>query len=144
MFSDESTLRLLRGSSKIINRPGDVSRYDLRYLVKTVKHPDSVMVWGAFNGNKDKGGFYFFSNIVVMDGSNYIDVWRDHMRVFWDTHECDRFILDNPVAHKPKAVKKFLHDNAVNILEWPDNSPDIHPKENARKLMKNDPSISQI
>ena len=45
MFSDESTFRLVRGNSKIVRRPSDVSRYDPLYTVKTVKHAVSVMVW---------------------------------------------------------------------------------------------------
>ena len=40
MFSDESTFRLIRGTSKIVRRPSDASRHDPKYTVKTVKHPD--------------------------------------------------------------------------------------------------------
>lgn len=50
----------------------DVSRYVLQYTVKTVKHPDSVMVWGAFSGNKDRGGLHFLPMNVIMKGNNYI------------------------------------------------------------------------
>ena len=59
MFSDESTFRLVRRGSKMIRRPPGSSRYDTMYTVKTVKHPDSVMVWGAFSGNHGRGGLYY-------------------------------------------------------------------------------------
>jgi len=34
-------------------------------------------------------------------------------------------------------VTKFLNDNNVNVLEWPGNSPDLNPIENARNYLKN-------
>lgn len=64
-------------------------------------------------------------------GSEYIDVWRNHMLTFWDIHECDHFMNDSSVAHKSKAVKKFLYDNSISVLKWPGNSSDLHPRENA-------------
>ncbi|KAK3887063.1 hypothetical protein Pcinc_008835 [Petrolisthes cinctipes] len=50
MFSDESTFRLVRGVSQVVRRPKNVSRYDPKFTIKTTKHPESVMVWGAFSG----------------------------------------------------------------------------------------------
>lgn len=47
IFNDESTFRLAKGSSKTIRRPSDASRYDPQYMVKTVKHSNSVLVWGC-------------------------------------------------------------------------------------------------
>ena len=72
MFSDESTFRLVSGNSKIARRPSDVSRYNPQYTVKTVKHADSVMVWGAFSGNRGRGGLYFLPKNVTMKRSSSI------------------------------------------------------------------------
>lgn len=137
MFSDESTFRLIRGTSKIVRRPRDASRYDPKYTVKTVKHPDSVMVWGAFSGNKGRGGLFFLPKNVTMKSDNYIDVLRDHMVKFWEIHDCNFFMHDGAPAHRSKAVKKFLEDNHINVLEWPGNSPDLNPIENAWNKVKN-------
>lgn len=138
MFSDESTFRLVRGGSKVIRRPSYVSRYDPRYTVKTVKHPDSVMVWGAFSGNKGRGGLYFLPKNITMKSTNYIEVLREHLLTFWDIHECDFFMQDGAPAHKSKAVKSFLDDHNIAVLEWPGNSPDLNPIENAWNIMKNE------
>ena len=56
MFCDESTSRLARGRYKLVSRLSRVSQYNSRHNNKTVKHPKSVMVWGAFSGDKGRGG----------------------------------------------------------------------------------------
>jgi hypothetical protein len=50
MYSDESTFRCIRSISTKVRRPSGSNQYDSRYTVKTVKHPDSVMIWGCFSG----------------------------------------------------------------------------------------------
>ena len=61
MFCDESTSRLVLRGYKMVGRPSGVSRYDSRYIIKTVKHPKGVMVWGDFSGDKGIEGVYIFS-----------------------------------------------------------------------------------
>lgn len=137
MFSDESTFRMFRARSKTVRRPGSVSQYDPRYTVKTVKHPDSVMVWGAFSGNKGRGGLYFLPQNVTMKANNYKTVVEEHLLNFWKIHQCDYFTHDGAPAHSAKIVTKFLKDQKIPILEWPGNSPDLNPIENAWNIMKN-------
>ena len=137
MFSDESTFRLVRGGSKIIRRPRNVSRYDPKFTVKTVKHPESVMVWGAFSGNMGRAGLYFLPKNETMKGSNYIKVLEEYLLPFWNIHDCEYFMHDGAPAHRAKIVKKFFNDNNIQTLEWPGNSPDLNPIENAWNVMKN-------
>ncbi|KAG7156092.1 Transposable element Tcb2 transposase-like 4, partial [Homarus americanus] len=99
MFSDESTFRLVRGASKIVRRPKNVSWCSPKYTVKTVKHPDSVMVWGTFSGCEGRGGLYGLPKNVTMKGTNYIEVLRDHMLPFWPIHQCHHFMHDGAPAH---------------------------------------------
>ncbi|KAG0729791.1 Transposable element Tcb1 transposase [Chionoecetes opilio] len=136
MFSDESTFRLVRMASTTVRRPSDVSRYHPKYTVKTVKPPDSVMVWGGFSGNKGRGGLYFLPKNVTMKGANYIEVLRDHLLVPYAIHECEVFMQDSAPAHRSKVVQKFLTDNNIPVLDWPGNSPDLNPIENAWNEMK--------
>ncbi|KAG7160129.1 Gastrula zinc finger protein XlCGF57.1-like 4 [Homarus americanus] len=122
-FSDESTFRLVRGASKSVRRPKNVSRYSPKYTVKTVKHPDIVMVWGAFSGCEGRGDLYFLPKNVTMKGTNYIEVLRDHMLPFWPIHQCHKFMHDGAPAYKSKTVTKFLSDNEIDVLERPGNFP---------------------
>ena len=44
---------------------------------------------------------------------------------------------DGDPAHRSRVVKKWLKDNHVPVLEYPRNSPDLNPLENAWNYMKN-------
>lgn len=135
MFSNENTFKLVRGDSKIMRRPNITSRYDLKCTIKTVKQTDNVTVWGAFSGNKGTGCSYFFPKNLTMKVSNYVNVLQEHLPNFWVIHQCDLFINDGTPAYK--AVTKFLNDQNINILEWPDNSSDLNPIENVWNFLKN-------
>ena len=60
MFCNESTSRLVLRGYKLIRRPSGVSRYDSKYISKTVKHPKSVMVWVISVGIRVEGVYIFF------------------------------------------------------------------------------------
>ena len=102
-----------------------------------VKHLESVMVRGVFSGNLGRAGLYFLPKNTTMRGSNYIDVLKDHLLTFWRIHQCDYFMQDGAPAHRSKIVTKFLEDNNIRVLEWPGNSSDLNPIENAWNFLKN-------
>ena len=137
MLCYESTSRLVLRGYKMVGRPPGVSRYDFRYIIKTVKLPKSVIVWGDFSGDKGRVGLYFFSKNVTMRGDSYLRVLDHHMLPFWDIRRCNYFMQDGDPVHKSRVVKKWLKDNHVPVLECPRNSSDLNPIENARNYIKN-------
>ena len=84
MFCNEITSRLVLRGYKLVRRPSGVSRYDSRYIIKTMKHPKSVIVRGDFSGDKSRGGLYFIPKNVIMRGDSYLRVLDHHMLPFWD------------------------------------------------------------
>lgn len=72
MFNDKRTFRLIREDLKIMRHPRNTSRYKTKCIIKTAKHPDSVVVWVAFSGNKGKGDV--LPKNLTMKANNYVNV----------------------------------------------------------------------
>lgn len=136
MFSDESTFRVMRCTRRTVRRPEGSSRFDSRFTVKTVKHPDSVMVWGCFTGAVGRGGLYFLPKNVTMNGERYQGVLENHLLPFMNIHEATHFLQDGAPCHASKRVKSFLQDKPFQVIDWPGNSPDLNPIENCWNYMK--------
>ena len=90
MFSDESTFRLIRGTKKTVRRRFGSDRYAEPFCIRTVKHPGSVMIWGAFDGARGRAGLRFLPKDVTMNSVEYVKTLQEHM-VRWfkgrgDTH----------------------------------------------------------
>ena len=51
MFSDERTLTLVKGVSKMVHHPCATLRYNPKFTVKNVRHPSSVTVWEISSKN---------------------------------------------------------------------------------------------
>ena len=88
----------------MIRRPINVSRHDPRFIVKTVKRSDGVMVWGAFSGTHGRGGLYFLPKNVKMRESNCLQVLQNYLLPFWGIHHSTHFMHDGTPAHRTKLV----------------------------------------
>ena len=53
-------------------------------------------------------------------------------------HGTDTLLHDGAPCHKAKKVTKFLQEEApdMKVIDWPGNSPDCNPIENAWNLIK--------
>ncbi|MPC72015.1 Transposable element Tcb2 transposase [Portunus trituberculatus] len=129
MFSNERTFWLVRGNSKVVRRPSSVSHCDPHYTIKTVKQPDSVMMWGAFIGHKGSVGLCFLPKNVMMKATNYTEVLEENMLTFWSIHDAKYSMHDLAPAHKSKAVKELIVKNNIGVSDWPGNSPTSTPSK---------------
>ena len=132
MFSDESTFALVNARSETTRRAKTVNRYKHRYVVKTVKHSASVMVWGCFSGKRGRGGLFFLPKNTTMNGERYKKVLEDHLLPFMRFHRCSFFLQDGAPCHKSKLVTARLKEcqDEFSVIDWPGNSPDLNPIEN--------------
>jgi septum formation topological specificity factor MinE len=138
MYSDESTFRLVNPRSVMVRRPSGISRYKQKYTVKTVKHSESVMVWGCFSSTVGRGGLFFLPKNQMMNSEVYMGVLKDHLFPFMDIHGSTFFLQDGAPCHTSKRVMAYLREkeDEFTVLDWPGNSPDLNPIENVWAHMK--------
>lgn len=121
--------------NKCVRRPKGSDRYDPKFVVPYVRHPENVMVWGSFS-------YYSVGNLVIiegviLDGERYLDLLFENLEESFDNCRAETFMQDGAPCHSTKPVREWLQNCAVDYLQdWPANSPDLNPIENAWGLMK--------
>ena len=136
LWSDEATFTVSGcGHSRVYRRP-DSDPLDPRYTVKTVKHPDSVMVWGSF-GYHGVGELVVLEKNVKVNQFVYLELLCDALPDAFEKTRANVFMQDGAPAHTARSVTQWLQDCQISYFkDWPGNSPDINPIENLWGLMK--------
>ena len=141
LFSDESTFQQFGSRHQHIRRPVG-KRFDEKYTIPTMKHPPSVMVWGAFSQN-GTAALYFLPQKTTMNGARYLELLQEKLVLHMGIHQCTIFMQDGAPCHRARQVKDFLSSNNIELLDWPGNSPDLNPIENLWSVMKNKVAAKQ-
>jgi transposase len=134
MWSDESMIQQFRCCKNFVRRPPNM-RYNPQFTVPTVKHPVSVMLWGAFSA-KGRGPLYILPKNVTMNGERYLQILKEKLPNFMRIHKCGTFQHDGAPCHRAAAVKSWLQDQKYEQLHWPGNSADLNPIENLWDIVK--------
>ena len=72
-----------------------------------------------------------------MTGKRYRQLLMQQLPDYMAQHGCDVFMHDGAPCHRANIVKNWLQGRGITTMEWPGNSPDLNPIENAWHVMKN-------
>ena len=111
---------------KTVCRPVGTRFYDC-YAQDTVKHPPSVIIWGAIFGNGTAFLFLFFLPIeITMNSLRYPKILKNNLEIHMAIQECNMFMQDGAFCHFSKLVSDFLKKKNIKLLNWPGNSPNVN------------------
>ena len=149
LFSDETHIEQWVGSNqcKRVCRSSSISRYNPNFILRTVKFPPKLMIWGAV-GNGKLGDIYFVEPNEKMNARMYTEVLQRHLKRSMQKTGCSIFMQDGAPCHKAKSVMEWLADHNVSVLKWVGQSCDANPIENLwtklKKIIRSFPATSNL
>ena len=136
LWSNEATFSVTCNNGVRVYRRSGSDPLDPRYVHGTLKHPDSLMVWGSFSG-RGLGTLVVLPRNIRVNQHVYYELLNDHLSDAFERTGAQIFQQDGAPAHTAKSVIQWLNDCEVEFIrDWSGNSPDISPIENLWRLIK--------
>ena len=105
LFSDEIMIRQF--SQRVIVRRPPGTRYLQRYVLKTVKHPISIMIWGCISRN-GRSQLKIYKNGVHVNGAINERFLRERLQSDMLQHQAGIVMHDNAPCHRANTVSRFF------------------------------------
>lgn len=119
IFSDEAPFRLSGTSGKAAVRKGEHSHDSC--VVPTVKHPETIHVWGCFS-SKGVGSLAVLPKNTVMNKERYQNTLQEQLLPTIQEHFGEDLCIfqhDGAPCHKAKVIMKWLKDHKIDVLDPP-------------------------
>lgn len=131
MFTDETLIHLHSKRKYTWQRPGE------RKVVRTVKYPLKINVWGCLSTQGFGKMFWFQQNL----NSEFLcdQIYQRALLPSANKHfgQQEWYLLeDNDPKHRSNYSKRWKSTRQINTLPWPSASPDANPVENLWSLLK--------
>ena len=97
LFSDKYTLQQFVPRPMHLKRPLG-TRFDKKYVVTTMKHPPSEMIWGT-KSLRGAAGLCFIPPNTTMTGPKYVVLIKEKLKLLMHVHGCTVLMQDGAPYH---------------------------------------------
>lgn len=129
VFTDESRFQFYGNTRKLICKKGQ------RKFTPKPKYSPAIMIQAGLSA---RGRTPLATIKGTINSQVYCECLSSHLISTMDTLYPEGYVLqeDNATCHKSKYSEKWKQEHQIKCIDWPANSPDINPIENAWGLMK--------
>ena len=136
LWSDETKIRMEwhKGRMRVWRNEAEEFSYECSRPTSQ-GFSGGLMIWGCMSVN-GPGPCYIFDN--NMNSKLYLEVLKECL-IRTGRSLCGNnfvFMQDNARIHTAKLVKEWFAENGIEALQWPPQSPDLNPIENAWSMPK--------